>query len=116
LEPLTAAVVLHQRGPGARLRAARLEWQHDLSGALERQELNVVYRPQYDLRTGAVVAVEALVRWEDPARGDVLPDWFLSIAEDSGLIVPIGNFVIEQACHAAAWSAAGHSLRPRWPT
>ena len=92
--------------------AARLERQNDLSGALERHQLDVVYQPQYDLRTGAMVAVEALVRWTHPERGDIPRDWFMPIAEDSGLIVPIGDFVIEQASRqAAAWAAAGHSLR-----
>jgi diguanylate cyclase (GGDEF)-like protein len=92
--------------------ASRLERQRDLAGALERQEIAVVYQPQYDLRTGSVVSVEALVRWAPPERGDIPRDWFLPIAEESGLIVPIGDFVLERACHqVAAWAVTSPELR-----
>jgi EAL domain-containing protein (putative c-di-GMP-specific phosphodiesterase class I) len=92
--------------------ATRADRQQALTRALERDELDVVYQPQYDLRTGAVVAVEALVRWAPPDRGDIPRDWFLPIAEDTGLIVPIGDFVLDRACRqAAAWHDAGRRLR-----
>jgi diguanylate cyclase (GGDEF)-like protein len=92
--------------------ATRADRQQALTRALERDELDVVYQPQYDLRTGAVVAVEALVRWAPPDRGDIPRDWFLPIAEDTGLIIPIGDFVLDRACRqAAAWHDAGRRLR-----
>lgn len=92
--------------------ATRADRQQALTRALDRGELDVVYQPQYDLRTGAVTAVEALVRWAPPDRGDIPRDWFLPIAEDTGLIVPIGDFVLDRACRqAAAWHATGRRLR-----
>jgi diguanylate cyclase (GGDEF)-like protein len=76
----------------------RLETEAELHRALDRRELRVVYQPQLDLRTGRVFGVEALVRWEHPARGLVGPRDFLDVAEETGMIVPIGAWVLEEAC------------------
>ena len=79
-----------------------------LHRAIERKELNVVYQPQIDLATGAIVAVEALARWTDPELGTVGPDQFIPLAEDSGLIVALDTWVMQAACEQAqAWSQSG---------
>jgi EAL domain-containing protein (putative c-di-GMP-specific phosphodiesterase class I) len=75
----------------------RRELELALSQALHGAELRVVYQPITDLATSHVVGVEALVRWQHPTRGLLLPGDFLDVAEDSGLIVPIGRWVLHQA-------------------
>ncbi|MFU8831311.1 MAG: putative bifunctional diguanylate cyclase/phosphodiesterase [Wenzhouxiangella sp.] len=76
--------------------------------ALERQELALHYQPQFDLHSGAIVGIEALVRWQHPQRGLLSPADFVSIAEDSGLIVPLGRWVLHEACRQArAWQDMG---------
>ena len=83
----------------------RLDLEGALRHALDRGELKVVYQPQVELKTGRIVGAEALLRWEHPHRGLVGPPAFIPIAEQTGLIVPIGAFVLLEACHqAAAWS------------
>ncbi|MGV1048948.1 MAG: bifunctional diguanylate cyclase/phosphodiesterase [Solirubrobacterales bacterium] len=87
----------------------RLEVERELRHALEREELALHYQPVVNLRTGDVTGLEALVRWQHPKRGLLDPAEFVSIAEDSGLIEPIGRWVQESAClQALAW----HELRP----
>ena len=82
----------------------RMDIETELRGALTRQELSVVYQPVIDLRTGRVSTHEALLRWHHPRMGDVSPDEFVPVAEDCGLIVPLGRWVLEQACvHLAEW-------------
>jgi EAL domain-containing protein (putative c-di-GMP-specific phosphodiesterase class I) len=79
----------------------RLELENDLRRALEREEFVVYYQPIVNLQTGGVWGVEALVRWDHPERGLLDPDEFVAIAEESGLVVPMGEQVLGEACHRA---------------
>jgi len=89
----------------------RLTLEMDLSEALARDELFLLYQPTFDLRTERVIGVEALLRWRHPTRGVLEPEEFIPLAEDSGLIVPIGRWVLEQACaQAARWQERGLNL------
>jgi len=80
----------------------RLDLETRLRRALDRREIRVVFQPQIDVATGALVGVEALARWEHPERGILLPGEFLPIAEETGLIVPIGNWIMSAACRTLA--------------
>ena len=87
----------------------RLEVERELRHALEREELELHYQPMIAIRSGEIVGLEALVRWRHPERGLLDPGDFVEVAEDSGLIEPIGRWVQENACRdALAW----HELRP----
>jgi diguanylate cyclase (GGDEF)-like protein len=89
----------------------RVELQMDLADALERDELVLFYQPTVDLRTEQIIGVEALIRWQHPTRGLIAPDQFIPLAEESGLIVAIGAWVLHEACRqAAAWKANGNPL------
>jgi diguanylate cyclase (GGDEF)-like protein/PAS domain S-box-containing protein len=76
--------------------------EKNLRRALSRREFRLYYQPKVELLTGRVVGAEALLRWDNPAAGMVPPSDFIPIAEDAGLIVPIGQWVLEQACRQAA--------------
>jgi len=79
--------------------------EHDLRHAIERHEMSLVYQPQQDVRSGAITGFEALLRWKHPTRGDISPAVFIPIAEETGAILKIGDWVLRAACHqAAGWT------------
>jgi EAL domain-containing protein (putative c-di-GMP-specific phosphodiesterase class I) len=83
----------------------------DLRGALAKEELFLVYQPTFDLRGMLPTGVEALLRWRHPTRGTVQPNDFIPLLEETGLIVEVGRWVLEQAClQGAAWREAGHPI------
>jgi diguanylate cyclase (GGDEF)-like protein len=92
---------------------ARQSLEGELRYALERDELLLHFQPKINLKTGAITSVEALVRWQHPERGLLQPGQFLAVAEDSGLILGIGRWVLREACRQMrAWLDAGLSAVP----
>ncbi len=85
-----------------------LEQESELRRALLREDFFLEYQPQFSVLTGKLVGVEALVRWRHPQKGVIVPNDFISLAEDTGLILQLGDWVIKAACkQAKAWSNAG---------
>jgi diguanylate cyclase (GGDEF)-like protein len=90
---------------------ASLELEMDLRHALERDEFFLVYQPTFDIRAMAPTGVETLLRWRHPTRGVVAPNEFVPLLEDSGLIVEVGRWVLDEACRqGAAWRRGGHPI------
>jgi diguanylate cyclase (GGDEF)-like protein/PAS domain S-box-containing protein len=86
----------------------QLAFENNMRRALEREEFVVHYQPQIDISSGRIVGMEALVRWQHPERGLVFPKHFIHWAEDTGLIVPIGEWVLRKACEQnKSWHKAG---------
>ncbi len=91
-----------------------LELRAELKAAVEAEELTIAYQPIFALRTGEISGYEALLRWDHPRRGNVSPATFIPIAEGSGLIVPLGRWVLERACRdAVGFQQATPGAKPR---
>jgi diguanylate cyclase (GGDEF)-like protein/PAS domain S-box-containing protein len=86
---------------GAEVRDRRM-LEHDLRHAIGRDELLLVYQPQQEIKSGKVIGFEALLRWKHPTRGQISPALFVPVAEESGAILPIGDWVLKTACREAA--------------
>jgi len=88
---------------------SRLQLEQEIRTAIDRNEFTLYYQPLINLKSGAVIGVEALARWQHPRRGTVSPGEFIPVAEDSGLIVPLGRSLIREACRqGAAWIEQGY--------
>lgn len=89
----------------------RLTMETCLSRAIENHELELHYQPKVSLSTGAIIGVEALVRWNSPRLGPVSPAQFIPIAEETGLIIPVGKWILHTACtQAKSWQESGYAL------
>jgi diguanylate cyclase (GGDEF)-like protein/PAS domain S-box-containing protein len=89
----------------------RFALESQMQDALDREELFLLYQPTFDLNSQRTTGVEALIRWRHPTRGVLSPDVFIPIAEDTGLIAPIGRWVLQEACRQAAlWHSHGRNI------
>ena len=91
--------------------AEQLHIAKRLASAIAEKQLSLNFQPQVDLRSGLLIGAEALCRWHDDELGDVSPGKFIPIAEERGMIVALGNWVIEEACsQLAEWREQGHPM------
>jgi diguanylate cyclase (GGDEF)-like protein/PAS domain S-box-containing protein len=91
----------------------RLELEHQLRQAIERQEFLVHYQPKLDLASGRIVEVEALIRWQHPEQGLISPSEFIPVAEETGLVIPIGRWILHEACSQMQdWRLRLHNRGP----
>jgi diguanylate cyclase (GGDEF)-like protein/PAS domain S-box-containing protein len=106
-----AAFRFHRPQPAGADRRSRMQLDHAMRQALANGRFRLHYQPQVDLKSGAVIGAEALIRWRDADLGEVSPAEFIPVAEESGFIVSIGAWVLQRAvAQAAAWLAAGVPL------
>ena len=88
----------------------RREMENSLRDALKKQQFRLVYQPRYGHNSSRIIAVEALIRWDHPELGLLMPDQFISLAEETGLIIPLSDWVLKTACHDAQESLHGLSV------
>jgi diguanylate cyclase (GGDEF)-like protein/PAS domain S-box-containing protein len=106
----TGEKYLHHRLELSSAVVSRMTMEHRLRGAVERQEFELHYQPKVDVRTRQIRGLEALIRWRDPEAGLVMPGAFLSLIESTGLIVPLGDWILRQAASdLRRWEGAGLS-------
>jgi EAL domain-containing protein (putative c-di-GMP-specific phosphodiesterase class I) len=106
-DPGHRGFALFRRADDAQVQA-RNRLSAELRQAISRQELELYYQPQVDVRSGVVTAAEALLRWRHPEHGLLLPGTFIPLAEENGMILDIGSWVLEEACRTlAAWRSRG---------
>src|SRR5688572_8654286 len=104
----TGEKYLHHRMELSTAVVSRMTMEHRLRGAVERQDFELHYQPKVDVRTRQIRGLEALVRWRDPDAGLVMPNVFLTLMESSGLIVPLGDWILRQAASdLRRWPGAG---------
>jgi len=86
----------------------RLELENDMRRAFDSGEFQIYYQPKLDLASGSIIGAEALLRWQHPERGSITPDTFIPVAEETGLIITLGDWVMREACmQLAAWAKQG---------
>ncbi|MDD0973393.1 bifunctional diguanylate cyclase/phosphodiesterase [Pseudomonas fontis] len=91
----------------------RIALEHELRRAIERNELSLCYQPKFSLKTQSLVGAEALIRWSNPTFGDVPPEHFIPLAEENGMILQLGDWVLEQACRQMqVWKQSYRAFGP----